>query len=150
MTLTNQELLERIAPYLPYRVKAYDENQDSKTDTIVGIFRNTLDFNMWSPENSNIDIYKIVLRPISDLNKPCLEGGKVPIDLFDVYEENNFEFTDIQTYRLIVDIAKHGITHDVKWLPYGVIQQLYKWHFDIHGLIEQGYAIDINTLSNGN
>lgn len=27
------------------------------------------------------------------------------------------------------------------------IEKLYEWHFDIHGLIEKGLAIDINTLN---
>jgi hypothetical protein len=31
-------------------------------------------------------------------------------------------------------------------LPYSVFKNLFEWHFDVFGLIEQGLAIDINTL----
>lgn len=161
MSLTNQELLECIVSYLPYRVKCIkmgevDEDNNPIISTVNSITNNiTSTGTVWVDSESEdgksfcniIEDVFLILCPLSDLTKPCLEGGGVPIDLFDVYEEGNFEFTYIQTYRLIVDIAKHGITHDVKWLPYGVIQKLYEWHFDIHVLIQQGYAIDINTIT---
>lgn len=36
----------------------------------------------------------------------------------------------------------------VKRLPYDVIELMFKNHIDIHGLIKEGLAIDINTLQN--
>ncbi len=31
-------------------------------------------------------------------------------------------------------------------LPLYVCEYLFKWHFDVYGMIESGEAIDINTL----
>jgi len=36
---------------------------------------------------------------------------------------------------------------DMKRSPYWVIQQLFKWHFDVFSLIEKGKAININTIN---
>lgn len=182
MSLTNQQLLECITPYLPYVVKAYDENQEIKTDTIVGIYGNVFDFANWSPINSHIQNYKLVLRPLSDLTKPCLEGGEVPIlklikyvcnDKYIVVNIQNYNntctalftpsndpeskfFLDIDIvgfgifYGIVRQADNNGINND-KYLPInnilGIMKFLYKHHFDIHGLIQQGYAIDINTIN---
>ena len=35
----------------------------------------------------------------------------------------------------------------IKYLPNGIVLQLFEWHFDVFGLIEKGIAIDINTLN---
>lgn len=146
--MDKQELLECIVGYLPYNVKAQLYFNGKKQHQVVNsnktLCLRTVAFYI---ENYDHIGFKIILHPLSDLTKPCLEGGKIPIDLFDVYEEDNFEYTDIKTYHEIENIAKHGIIHDVKWLPYGVVEQLLKWHFDVFGLIEKRYAIDINTLN---
>lgn len=70
--------LKFIAPYLVHGVYAYDEDQESKIDKIVGLFHNTIDFENWSPLNSNIDHYKLCLLPLSALTEP-LEDGSIPI-----------------------------------------------------------------------
>ena len=36
---------------------------------------------------------------------------------------------------------------DLKYLPYGVVEKLLEWHFDIFGLLEKGLAVDINTIN---
>ena len=40
---------------------------------------------------------------------------------------------------------QNGFTH-YKGMKYGIIERLFEWHFDINGLINEGLAIDKNTL----
>lgn len=114
---------------------------------------------------SNYEEIKPILRPLSDLTKeiehngekfvPMLKllelDGKANRDInackFDgsfIYEEgfhygrsiNGKKNTD---WAISMCIYPKGIKH---W----VANQLLQWHFDINGLIEQGLAIDVNTL----
>lgn len=41
--------IRHIAPYLPYGIHDYDGRQESKTDEVVGLYRDTIDFCLWSP-----------------------------------------------------------------------------------------------------
>lgn len=142
--------IEEIAPYLPYGVKMIFE-KSGKIIALHGLqcvgsanlsyadYERHYDSTIWN--------FKLILHPLSDLTKPCLPNGNIPIDFFDIYEEDNFEYTDIKTYRLIESISKNNIIHDIKWLPYGVVEKLFEWHFDVFDLIEKGEAVDVNTLN---
>lgn len=96
--MTNQELLEAFAPYLPYKVKChgmgewieeteFDDEPTPKIFSIVGIVKDSNEEYYAQCEEDNGDITDVyisgdlfpILRPLSDLTKPCLEGGKVPI-----------------------------------------------------------------------
>jgi hypothetical protein len=124
--------------YFAHGVFAYDEKQESKTDRIVGFFRDHLDFENWSPENTQMHNYKLVLRPLSDLTKPCLDDMKVPmIELAKMFDMNVVEYCFIEQNPTLIESTSR----------YPVVQQLYKWHFDIHSQIEKGYAIDINSIN---
>lgn len=107
---------------------------------------------------------KPILRPLSDLTKPCLEGGKVPIvELAKIaypdeewsldahnncvgvkdryifaYEYNEYSFT----LDTITDYA-------APLSQLQLFQQLYKWHFWLGDQSEFGKSIiDINTINN--
>ena len=114
---------------------------------------------------------KPILRPLSDLvgNKTADEIGRHPlIYITSIYVEkiikskweySKYDFNwegdnsamntgrSIATYNgeIIFDISKGD---DVTYLPYCIIEQLLEWQFDVHGLIEKGLAIDVNTLEN--
>lgn len=65
---------------------------------------------------------KLILRPLSDL-------------------------TENYVSQFILDKLSKCSSKDIKQcLSYNEIDCLLKHHFDIHGLIEKGEAIDINTL----
>lgn len=85
---------------------------------------------------------KPIMRPMSDVTKEIEVNGEklVPLDLIcEIYP------VDIDEKGICSSSTdEFGILH----LPYSVIKKLYEWHFDIHGLIEKGEAIDIDTLSN--
>ena len=67
--MTTQEKLEAFAPYLPYGVFV-------KTD-YDSVFKMGIINNISFSRTIDVVIekdYKLILRPLSDLTKPCLEG----------------------------------------------------------------------------
>jgi len=44
--------------------------------------------------------------------------------------------------KSLKSILEHRNYFDINFLPFGVIQKLYKWHIDINGLIPEGLALD--------
>ena len=44
--------------------------------------------------------------------------------------------------RSLESLAANGFVNDIDYLPYGVVNKLAEWHFDVFGLIEKGLAID--------
>jgi hypothetical protein len=89
----------------------------------------SFDFDFKIDEESEIEF---LMRPTSDLTKFCEYLGFVPLDVL----------ADLFGYGCL-DFDVNNILNQ----PYKQIQQLLKWHFDIHGLIEKGLAIDFNQLN---
>jgi len=85
---------------------------------------------------------QLILRPLSDLTKEIEHNG----ERFDP----EFRIRDI--YGEYYSISKAQL-FDFNWenilnkLPFVIVKQLLEWHFDVFGLIEQGDAIDINSLN---
>jgi len=84
-------------------------------------------------EQRNMDLsdIKLILRPMSDLNKEIKHNGKrfIPSKQPDVFK------------------ALKGMHPSAAALkPYHVVRKLLEWHFDIFGLIDAGLAVDVNTL----
>ena len=132
--------IEHLAPYLPYglRVRYIDENN---TAILIGItyigniIHGQLDF------NGVLGLYEFndfepILHPLSDLTKEIEHNGEkfVPIEVLDGYSSGWFGG----------DLVRKG--RDIYETPYASAQKLFEWHFDVFGLIEEGLAIDINTL----
>lgn len=58
----NKELLNKILPYCGHGVFAYQKEQESTIDEIVGFFENGFDFKHWSPfDMGKMENYKLVL-----------------------------------------------------------------------------------------
>jgi len=111
--------------------------------------------------------YKLILRPLSDLTKPCLEGGKIPVVELAKMAKFNIGFKGDWKTNGFMPIAKNGdLTFLIcQTLFYGTIegdkkthnnqiynqlellQKLFEWHFDVFDLISKREAIDINTIS---
>lgn len=156
--MSNQELLEAIAPYLPHKVQLkcsaiFRPNSNEKALVPYSDATLTPDLlaDMCSGIFNSIGTFKLILRPLSDLTKPCLEGGKVPIDEIRQYlialdgDHGDFDYLGYEDYCHRFNY--YGLNLAIKALPYHVVQWVHKHHFDIDGLIEKGYAIDINTLT---
>lgn len=144
--------LKHLAPYLPYGLKIgfegksnYIVNGYNGSYLLVNIIDSPTPVTlMWSMVGEN---YKPILRPLSDLTKEIEHNGEtfVPMDwLFgaDVNEEEAFAI-----YGTIPNYWQACLKVDVPddW-EYCKVQDILKWHFDVFGLIENGLAIDMNTI----
>lgn len=84
------------------------------------------------------DDFKLVLLNLSDLTKKI--------------EVNGEKFVPIKKLPYYSDILNHVIKYPKEYqalinLKFCMIQNLLEWRFDIYGLIENGLAVDINTLN---
>ena len=80
--------------------------------------------------------WQLILRPLSELadtSKSWME------------QLNELQTLDYDEEIGFIDEVSHGF--DCQWLSYAVFVKLLEWHFDVFSLIEQGLAIDINTLN---
>lgn len=160
--MDKQKLLEYIAPYLPYNVKAQLYFNGKKQHQVVNSNK-TLDLRTVAFYIENYDHigFKIILHPLSDLNKPCLEGGKIPIvELANMLKPNLGWHMTGDGGHCISSGCDYFFYYDGCWFnltdsdgnkqsfnQLDCLKFIYKHHFDIHNLIGRGYAIDINTLN---
>ncbi len=108
----------------------------------------------WKGHNNVLEMkVKPILRPLSDLTKEIEVNGVTfePAYFFEITDDSDsycyeFDSGNIKLIKLLESISKHNIHFDIKFLPNIVVEKLYEWHFDIHGLIEKGLAINVNTL----
>jgi len=154
--------LKHLAGYLPYGLKVrYIERNET----------HILDFSNLNSICSYQIHLKPILRPLSDLIKEIkLNGEKfVPIieicklsetvnELVRINAKSNicgFDFTneiqEILRFCYHFNTKHFQLTNEESYNQcilnqYEMFQKLLEWHFDIHGLIEKGLAIDINTL----
>lgn len=112
--------LKHLAAYLPYELSFYWEDYQGDQKTPWVLKASSIEFVL---ANQN----KPILRPLSDLTKEI--------------EINEKKFVPK------IELEKIGtIPLSISYYYHSQIEKLLKWHFDIYGLIEQGLAIDINTL----
>lgn len=167
--------LKHLAPYLPYGLKAklsqegvFNLDSEYRNEYAYSICTVT-DFTTYSKDlggSMKVDKSKdyrfdfdslseidIILRPLSDLTKEIKYklSTYAFIDLFEIGDCDGcvfeFEHGNIKTIKALEDIAKYNSYSDINYLPYAVVNMMFEYHFDIFGLIDQGLAIDINTLS---
>lgn len=147
--------LKHLAAYLPYNVLVRSE---------VGNHWDYRDEIMRSPNLVHYERQKMYLRPLSDLTKEIEHNGEKFVLIMRIFGGSNYEEYDY-TIKIIekptigqrIEISVKGlgdpcISFSLKnilnnRLDYENWQKLLEWHFDIHGLIPAGLAIDINTLN---
>jgi len=134
--------IEHLAPYLPYGIKVL--RPDSRTILKVeGIASQLLIFSEENEPDWTFGIIqgnKLILRPLSDLTKEIDHNGArfVPSQYWSDAPWDMLNMTLGTLYQYLRDPGF--------FLPYMAWQKLFEWHFDAFGLIEQGLAIDINTI----
>ena len=160
-----QLTLEHLAGYLPYGLKV--QWSDGRT-SLVNPYLDE-DYR----QNNEIGLFivlfaiekelklKLILRNLSDLTKEIEHNGErfVPIvELLKLkfpdrpkegaYSKIEFETEGwpraFYTFSAAHDIIIH--TFDLKNEPFWIIQKLYEWKFDLHGLIDAGLAVDVNQV----
>ena len=127
--------LKHISPYLPFGVNfisSMDDSDDTielnKIWTLDGINKLFGDYCLLTKENNDaydIKSCKLLLRPLSDLTKE-----------------------DFSLFMSLYGLTKSEILEsDIDYLPHGLVNFFYSYHFDIHNLIDEKEAVDINTLN---
>jgi hypothetical protein len=119
---------EKIIPYLPYNLQLWHIKNKCAYPLVVGntsiSLRGGLRIDEYESEGC-----KPILRPISDLDGEYLSNSN--LDLLDQIKLDDLRDKSILFCNLEYHLACH----------------LFKNHFDVFGLIEEGEAIDINTLN---
>jgi hypothetical protein len=162
--------LKHIAPYLPYGLKCQiggyvnreilGYRRDAKGDVKL-LCNDSTDRGMKA--YYHIDCCKPILRPMSELTKPLPDctipivglakiaaeywGVDFEVDKISPFgagvrsiDGHEFGFTGLEFYFL--DDEEDPI--EINQLTY--FQYLFEHHFDVYGLIDEGLAIDINTI----
>jgi len=154
--MTNEQLFEQLAPYLPYSLKWVLSNDKYIMNGLSyggSVFMNNGQVFSYNKHEDFPRVLFPIFRPLSDLTKPCLDGGKVPIDeLLKIYNENYGDLNVIE-YDLSETFILYGLdsydaydAHEVA-MPLEMYKQLQKWHFWLGDQNEFGKSIvDINTI----
>lgn len=134
--------LKHLAPYIPYKIKYISPKRegvvglfDSKDETIESMGLIAIASIIQSE-----GYLKPILRPLSDLDKEVNSFLSVPYkEVLREQERNN----------MCLWAASSNKKEFLKTYnpSYTVMSFLFKYHFDVFGLIKKGLAIDINTLS---
>ena len=158
---------EDIAKYLPFRLKVqamgeftketeFDDNPIPETFLLNGLVNGMVSIDRGGQKQliHLVDTFPI-LRPFTDLKKEFINEYEVN------FIENIYSISWMAGgYHLKSDEYSHTIIskedeseirisilqpHTNMWW---VTQEMFKWHFDVGGLIPQKLAIDINTINN--
>lgn len=125
--------LDKLAPYLPYKLKVDYLGKTVTMNAGPGSSKNWIGITALIQRK---DKCKPILRPLSDLNRPCLENGEIPI----------LKLEEMFGHTLETVESKHLI-QPITCEPYILIRQLTEWHFDVFGLIRSGDAISFNSTA---
>ncbi len=136
--------LKHLAPYLPYGLRLQYH------DTKIGTLNSLSDINEYDDikisinygELEHIWMFKPILRPMSDFDKPLGQESDIYSYLMK-YNQGREECAQIDG-DLDFDINE-PIWLSAK-LGYEVHLFLFEHHFDVFGLIPAGLAVDINTM----
>lgn len=126
--------IEHLAPYFPHGLLCTANNLCFESHPILGLI---FDIAVFDFENGEQDFrfneFKPLLTPLDEI-----QNHTVPNEnefhknlLIDCYMHPNFNPTDIIKNRIQ--------TNTLKWVDARV---LFKYHFDVFGLIDKGLAID--------
>ena len=127
MIMENKLELKHLAGYLPYKLRVtttFGERNFKNTFELV------IDF---QPNNLDVISIEAIMTHYGEGHKPILRP------LSDLTERHAEAWGIRNLGKLIKNIQD-------KEIPLIVAEELYEEHFDIHGLIDAGLAVDINTL----
>src|SRR5690625_2245831 len=150
--------LKHIEPYLPYGLNVTFEGDDC-THEVVGISIASKGVELISPfgdyGRADIEDCKLILRPLSDLDKDITHNGKTfnPVKeliKMPITKENNalmafYSLNTIGVGKYLEDVANYGDINQ-KYLSYPLATKLMEWHFDIFGLHEKNLCVYYNEI----
>ena len=122
--------LKHIAPYLPYELQ------------MIGKYGQTETLNLSNTKHA-LQYWKPILRPLSDFTEFEIEFDNITTTIED-YITGNWDLGSENW--ILAEVAKGKQIERLFDLPYSIFPILFEHHFDIFGLIEEGLAVDINSL----
>lgn len=159
--------LKHLAPYLPYGLQAYQQGKIWNTTVMPSGFQ---DPNIHLDVSSIIlrpDIFKPILRPMSDLIRNIDFDGWQIVPLA-IMKHSGTRLNTCKKSECCgeeVYVCEDNEGHELRYFPktthfeqrykceprsvlrhYELMCTLFEMHFDVFNLIENGLAIDINTL----
>ena len=157
--------LKHIAPYLPFNLEAKQLNfkrnyNGNETGIIEGYYYLYDNFNKRhlsitfnnNSTGQDVDSVKPLLRPMSDLfenivhNEEIVCVAKVIKNLdysIEWWNESRTALHYPETGEFCITSSDYEL--DYKSLDYSIIETLFKYHFDVFGLIEKGLAEPIKN-----
>jgi len=130
--------LKHVIGYFPYGLKGISTEENLGFEIVKGYSIYGKNYTVCLTTNVDdidLELFKPILRPLSDLTKEIEVNGEKFVP---VIEYDYLRFEEISTFK--------GGCNAMKFIQARELELLYEMHFDIHGLIERGLAIDINTL----
>lgn len=144
--------IEHLAPYLPYGLNIKILNY--KCD-YVGVEYSIANGYYFIEDSlhvtyekgstgKSVNDFKPILRPLSDMTKEFEVGDEIFVPFHAIkYLYPNTPNWNIYWRDWVIEKSHPLVdTH----IEYCIMQLLFKYHFDVFGLVDQGLAIDINTL----
>jgi hypothetical protein len=133
--------LKHILPYLPYKLKC----NEKWTLISLSSFEDSAMFDYsarFDGENKKgyIQFLKPMLRPMSDLFKNITHNGISVCVGGDILQDMNKLVIGGEPYR-----ESYLKNLNLKYLEFWAIEMLFKYHFDVFGLIEKGLAEPIKN-----
>ena len=136
---------KHLAPYLPYNLKCevLNSGKEKEIGEMIAVYDdNSACFGNIIESEKGFEYIKPILRPIQEVelffeNQWALgndEDVRKYLDADFLWQNGNIEVNEIQLMK-------------AEYLPYGTLQVLLKYNFDVFDLIDKGLAIDVNTLS---
>lgn len=134
-----------IIPYLGERLKVMDSrNEIYELEGIKG----DICFLKGLTYPCDISDIKPILRPMGDVIKPYKDdAGAMFIPAKDIWSIDADEEEQFDLYGKVPQYWKDCMTVGVRSLEYRDVLKLVELHFDVFGLINDGTAIDYNTIS---
>ena len=147
--------IKHLTPYLGHDLKFLDlYNKEITTLTSInkkimslGDCKQVVELNGYMYDLEDLhEQYLPIFRPILDFNKTIEHDGYVLELLYELENDKNIEwFDEDQAWSYLLKY-EHKI-ESTDFIPYGIMEKLFEYHFDVFGLIEKGLAVDINTIN---
>ena len=133
-----------LAPYLLYKLYVSMVFEPETILPICGL-KNDIVY-IWDGYSLTVryDQIKPILRPLSDLTKTLFQFEYGEPTTLEDWINGNYDLGQLRW--VLQDKAKEQRQERIMDLPYFVAEYLFKYNFDVFGLIDAGLAIDINTL----
>jgi hypothetical protein len=148
--------IKELAAYLPYELKGNALNEEFEINEVCQeLYRietgKTTNQEIGDPfvvvgdSECEIHDFKPILFPLSSLTKEITINGEtfVPHDVFFEDEENEWFDGNIWVDKIFL-----GKATSLDFIPYGMIEKLLEWKFDVFNLIERGLAISVTETFN--